>query len=92
MISDESTKDRLIRLMDFKRVGPAELNRQTGIAAQRWADIRTGRVRASTEELDACIKLWPEYAYWITTGKTIPEAGQISPEIEETRRNLKGAG
>jgi len=92
MISYETTRERLIKLMDYKQTGPADLSRKTGIAAQRWADIRIGRVRASTEELDACVKLWPEYAYWIATGETLPQAGQISPEMEETRQKLLKVG
>jgi transcriptional regulator with XRE-family HTH domain len=32
--------------------------------------------------------IWPEYGYWLATGKTIPEAGQISPGIEEERKKL----
>jgi hypothetical protein len=78
--------------MDHKKTGPQELARLTEIPVDRWKNIRCGRVRASTEELDACTALWSEYAYWLITGNTLPEAGQISPEIEETRKNLNAAG
>lgn len=78
--------------MDHKKTGAAELGRLTGIPKERWNSIRSRGVRASTEELDACIELWPEYAYWLTTGRTIPEAGQISPELEQLRENLARAG
>jgi len=72
--------------MDHKGVGQTELARLTGIPKERWTSIRSRKVRASTEELEACIKLWPEFAYWLATGQTIPEVGQISPELEETRK------
>lgn len=78
--------------MDHKKTGPQELARLTEIPVDRWKNIRRGRVRASTEKLDACTPLWPEYGYWLITGNTLPEAGQISSEIEETRKNLNAAG
>lgn len=87
-----TTRERIILLMDHKHIGPTEMNRLTGIAVDRWKGIRTGKVRASTEEIDECVKLWPEYAYWLVTGLAQPEAGHISPEIEETRRKLGTAG
>lgn len=78
--------------MDHKSVGPAEMSRLTGIPIDRWKGIRTGKVRASTEEVDHCVALWPEYAYWLVTGMTQPQAGNISPEIEEARKQLAKAG
>ncbi len=42
-----------------------------------------------TSELDAVLSLFPEYALWITTGKEIPEAGQISPMTKKAQRTLK---
>ncbi|MDD2770499.1 MAG: DNA-binding protein [Methylococcus sp.] len=78
--------------MDHKQMGPAELARLTGIPVNRWKQIRIKNVRASTEELDVCVQLWPEYAYWLITGMTQPEVGNISPEIEETRKKLAKAG
>jgi len=87
-----NTQERLIFLMDYLNIGPTELARKTGKPVDRWKAIRINKVRASTEELDECVKLWPEYAYWITTGNTIPQAGQISPEMEDTRQKLLKVG
>jgi len=42
-----------------------------------------------TSELDAVLSLFPEYALWITTGKEIPEAGQISPMTKRAQTSLK---
>ena len=32
-----------------------------------------------TSELDAIIKIYPEYSYWLVTGKEISEIDQINP-------------
>lgn len=66
--------------MDHMNTGPAELARLTGISIDRWKSIRSRGVRASTEEVDACVELWPQYAYWLVTGKTQPEVGNIGLE------------
>jgi hypothetical protein len=81
-------RDRLNKLIDHKGITPTELVEKTGIDRMKWANLKRLRVRAQQEHIEAIVDLWPEYAYWITTGKTLPEAGQISPELEETRKNL----
>ena len=82
-------RDRINKLIDFKEIKPTELVEKTGIDRMKWANLKRSRVRAQQEHIEAIVALWPEYAYWITTGKTLPEAGQISPELEETRKNLQ---
>ncbi len=47
---------------------------------------QTGRA-PRFEVVEKILGLWPEYTMWLMRGTVIPEAGQISPEIEETRRN-----
>jgi len=41
-------------------------------------------MRAS--DLDALVLVWPEYAYWLVTGKEILETGQTNPLIKRTQR------
>ncbi|MDP2098694.1 MAG: DNA-binding protein [Methylobacter sp.] len=86
-------KDRIIQLIDFLGESPKSLEEKTGIDRAKWSNIKrkTNPIRATEEHIEAILKTWPEYAYWVATGKTIPEAGQISPEIEETRQKLKRA-
>jgi len=82
-------RDRINKLIDFKDITPTELVEKTGIDRMKWANLKRSRVRAQQEHIEAIVNLWPEYAYWITTGLTLPEAGQISPELEETRKKLQ---
>lgn len=79
-------RERLIELIEISGMKPKELENQTGVDRMKWANVKRKAQRVNQEHIEAAVKLWPEYAYWLTTGKTIPEAGQISPEIEKKRR------
>lgn len=79
-------------LLDFMGLSNPVLERHTGIKATTWANVRNGKTRINEDHLEAIKGMWPQYAYWILTGQTIPEAGQISPELEETRQKLDKAG
>jgi transcriptional regulator with XRE-family HTH domain len=81
-------KERIRKLRESLKLDRSEFEAETGIKAKTWANVENGIQRANEEHIKAIIERWPMYAYWLTTGKTIPEAGQISPEIEEVRRNL----
>jgi len=83
---------RIKELLNYQELKNPALEKKTGIKATTWANVRKGNSRFNEDHIEAIIKLWPEYAYWLTTGKTIPEAGQISPDIEEQRQKLQKAG
>jgi len=85
-------KERVITVVKESGLKNPELESRTGINRYTWQNIRNKPERAlKTEEIEAVVQLFPKYAYWITTGLTIPEAGQISPEMEKARteNNLK---
>lgn len=80
-------KERVITVIKESNLKNPELEERTGINRYTWQNIRNKPERAlKTEEIEAVISIFPEFAYWITTGKTIPEAGQISPEMENARK------
>lgn len=79
-------------LLDYMGLSNPVLERHTGIKSTIWANVRNGKSRVNEDHLEAINKMWPEYAYWVTTGMTLPEAGQISPEMEETRKKLDQVG
>ena len=80
-------KDRLISLFNKERTS-VWFERETGIDRYRWGNIRNGKARISDAEIDAIVKLFPQYALWIASGQIAPECGQISPEYDEANRNL----
>ncbi|MBD9357501.1 DNA-binding protein [Methylomonas albis] len=89
----KTLRERLLEVIDFKGETPKTLEEKTGVDRAKWSNIkRKDPIRATEEHLEAVFKLWPEYALWIATETTNPEAGQISPELEESRQKLGRAG
>jgi hypothetical protein len=77
--------ERLRRIAS--KTGMDRLIRETEIGFNRWKTIMYNKdVRISTEEMEALCKIYPQYAYWLTTGEIIPTAGQVSPDYEELAR------
>lgn len=66
------------KLEDLARAG------DTGYV--RWQNIKRERARVGAEEIEILSTVYPQYAYWLTTGKVMPDAGQTSPELEELAR------
>lgn len=88
----EMIRERLLRVIETARLTNPELEEKTGVKATTWGNLKTGKQRANEDHIEAICKIRPEFAYWVTTGLTIPEAGQISPELEEARQKLDQAG
>ncbi len=77
--------ERLRRIAS--KTGMDRLIRETEIGFNRWKTIMYNKdVRISTEEMEALCKIYPQYAYWLTTREIIPTAGQVSPDYEELAR------
>lgn len=76
-------KDRLISLFNAKRTS-VWFEKETGIDRYRWGNIRSGKARLSDTEIEAVVKIFPQYALWLVSGEVIPESGQVSPDYERT--------
>lgn len=78
-----SSIDERIRTLASK-AGLDRLIRETSIGTNRWRTVLYNKeIRISTNEVEEITKLFPEYAFWLITGKIMPESGQVSPEYEE---------
>ncbi|MDF3933755.1 hypothetical protein [Pseudomonas citronellolis] len=76
----ESIDDRVRALVD--KTGLDELVRRTEISGTRWRTVRYDkRTRISTQEVEALVRLYPQYALWLASGQVAPEVGQTQPEI-----------
>lgn len=82
----ESIQDRAIALI-YKK-GLDDLVRESPINYARWKNVRHRTTRISSEELDALLKIYPRYAYWLASGKIAPEIGQTSPDYDEANEKL----
>ncbi|MEX3954718.1 hypothetical protein [Trinickia sp. EG282A] len=56
------------------------LEEATGIKAVKWRHVQAGVTRPSLEMLEALCKLFPEHAFWLSTGLTDYEAGHTAPQ------------
>lgn len=82
-------KERVITIIKFSGMKNPELEAQTGIGRYTWQNIRNKPDRElKTEEIEAVVKLYPQYALWIASGQIAPEIGQTSPEYDEVNSKL----
>ena len=85
-------ENRIKEALKAKGLKYQDLAAQTGIAEGKWAKALNGHNKLKWEEVEILCNLMPEYSYWLTSGKTAPEVGQISPELESTADNYHGQG
>jgi transcriptional regulator with XRE-family HTH domain len=89
-MNDEYEINKRIRLLrDAIKLGRQAFAEKTGIKKQTLENIERELQKVNGEQLKAVGTTFPEYKYWLAWGEVLPEAGQISPEIEETRQNLQ---
>jgi|GEM_PF-875497 len=85
-------KDRIQELIDItgssERKRFKEFEAKTGIKSGTWQNACAGKSRVNEDHLNAIISVYPQYIYWIVTGETKPEVGQISPLDNEAEWKL----
>jgi len=86
------SNERIKRLREFLDLGRDEFALKLRIKSNQLANIELKKQKTPAWYIETIGKEWPEFSYWIATGLTLPEAGQISPELEEQRRNLQKVG
>lgn len=80
-------RERLISVWDKEQLSAPKLEKLTGIDRSSWYHLRNGKRRANEEDIEAIVKLFPQYAYWIASGQVAPEIGQTSPDCNQTERS-----
>jgi len=92
-LKDEYEVNHRVKILrEWLNLTRDEFSKKTSIGSTQLANIEQKKQKAYAWHIQAIGKEWPQYAYWLVTGETIPEAGQISPELEETRKNLLKVG
>lgn len=79
---------RIRILRDTLDMGRQAFAEKTGIKKQTIENIEREAQKVNAEHIQAIGNQYPQYRYWLAYGETLPESGQISPEIEEARKNL----
>ncbi len=60
----------------------AKFSKEFDIPIKNIANYESGARKVSAEYLLKISEVFPQFALWLTTSKTAPEVGQISPEQE----------
>lgn len=81
-----SIHDRAIALIELS--GIDNLIRQSEIGMSRWQTVKYRKARIAGDEIEVLCKVFPQYAYWLSTGMILPESGQISPDHEDLKGNV----
>lgn len=82
----DEIRDRAVQLI--RAAGPKKLSQAGETNHERWKNISKGAIRMSTEEMGVLVKLFPEYALWLVSGRIEPEHGHRSPSYDEANSNL----
>jgi hypothetical protein len=85
-------RDRVEELIDFVAEGYRRLKHMedmTGIKADSWKNACRGQQRFTQEMIEKMAEVWPQYAYWLVTGRTDEGNGHTSPILERIARDLK---
>lgn len=85
-------KDRIKEIEQIESLTREELARKVDITYTRLRNLVGGQTKFRMEDLQAISTVFPEYEYWIYTGKEIPEAGQISPMTKAAQQELRTQG
>lgn len=85
-------KDRIRQIRELFELDRTQAAEQTGISKFTWANIELGKQQPNGEHIEAIAKRWPQFAYWLVTGKTDEEHGHTSPILERLREDLKRTG
>ncbi|VVE53067.1 hypothetical protein PAQ31011_04841 [Pandoraea aquatica] len=65
-----------------------EMEGFTGIPSKRWQNVARDLQRPTSEMIEAIGLIWPQFAFWLVTGRTDEASGHISPALEQTARDL----
>ena len=81
-------RERIVAIWDYLELSAPRLEKVSGIDRSKWYHLRNGKRRANEDDIDAIVKLAPQYALWLASGNILPEGGQTSPEYDEANSKL----
>ncbi|WBG63191.1 DNA-binding protein [Pseudomonas citronellolis] len=83
-------KARIVRIWEYKALTAKKLEELSGIDREKWYALRNDKRRANEDDIEAIVKIAPEYALWLVTGEIAPTVGQVSPDYQEADSHLQG--
>lgn len=83
------TTNRIELIKRLHKLSFKDLEKITGTKSRRWQNIFANQAKLYEEDLQGIYNKYPQYIYWLATGKERPEYGDISPMTEITNKNLQ---
>lgn len=74
---------RIKKIREKEGISRTKFAELIGTTERKIQNVEQELQRVQDDLIESIIKKFPQYAYWLVTGQTIPEAGQISPNEAE---------
>lgn len=74
---------RIKKIREKEGISRTKFAELIGTTERKIQNVEQELQRVQDDLIESIIKKFPQYAYWLVTGQTIPEAGQISPDDAE---------
>jgi|TARA_R110001583_G_scaffold185024_1_gene344724 DNA-binding XRE family transcriptional regulator len=84
--------EKIREIREAEGMGRQEFSEVTGIKKQTLISTETGRMTCSLKTVRQITAVFPKYRMWLVDNQVDEEKGQINPEIEKARRELKQTG
>lgn len=92
MSSEKTFSEKLREIREVHGLGRKALSDETGIPIRTIEGIEQRGTIPRTDIAQKVCKRWPQYSLWLMTDQVNEESGQISPQIEKARADLKKTG
>lgn len=60
----------------------------TGVSGRSWQNAIRGQQRPTVAMFEAIGRVWPQYAFWLMTGRIDEKNGHVSPASERVTVDL----
>tara|TARA_R110002072_G_C7958528_1_gene533740 strand:- start:1969 stop:2235 length:267 start_codon:yes stop_codon:yes gene_type:complete len=80
--------EKIVAIRSAEKLNQLQFSNLTGINTKTLQNYEQGIVKKyNAEEIQKITQheLFQKYTLWLMNGMTAPEAGQVSPEVEEVR-------
>ncbi|MDS4071397.1 MAG: helix-turn-helix transcriptional regulator [Candidatus Competibacter sp.] len=81
---------RIKQIRENEGISRTKFAELIGTTERKIQNVEQELQRVQDDLIESIIKIFPQYAYWLVTGLTIPNAGQISPDTTENEQKQKG--
>ena len=94
-MSDQASSsfgEKIREIRDAEEMGRQEFSDKTGIPKNTLIRLEQGKNEPSAKVLSQVCRAFSQYTTWLMADVVNENAGQISPGMERTRKELKATG